>query len=47
MAPTASASFWPLVFQFLEPEDLVTKSGDYFFDIVDTVADEELFEEFF
>ena len=24
-----------------------TGSGDYFFDIVDTVADEELYEEFF
>ena len=27
MAPTASASFWPLVFQFLEPEDLVRVSA--------------------
>lgn len=27
MAPTASASVWPLIFQFLEPEDLVSVSA--------------------
>ena len=27
MAPTTSASVWPLIFQFLEPEDLVSVSA--------------------